>query len=147
MPGSAALAPPGLCYGERMRGPFRGLTDAIQSLAAAVRGAEEKWAEGGSALERIEALELSRGTWEAEVEATLLKADGKLKAANNAEARARTMERHVEKQLDPFDREGEEIPETIPEGDGAGGEEEWVQPVPVAVEANPKTRALRMKFG
>jgi len=97
--------------------------------------------------EQLEGLLLSRAKWEAEIEAQMLKADSALKSASNAESRTRTMQKHIEKFADPFPEEGEEIPEAVSEGNGAGGEEEWVQPVPVAVETDAKKRALKMKFG
>jgi len=125
---------------------FRRLVDALEGLRGALETAEEQRAEAGSALERIESLELSRGQWEAEVEAVLMKAEGKLQAANNAEARERTMRKSYEKHVDPFGDEGAEVPEAVPAGDAEGSEEDWVQPLRMDVAEDDKTRALRMKF-
>jgi len=130
-----------------MFGAIRGLSEAIRMLSGHVRELINAQRETGPAEERLEALERSRVLWEAEVEALVLKAESSFRSASNAESRARTMERHVEKQLGPFAEESEEEPESVPAGDGAGGEEEWVQPLPVAVEADPKARARRLKFG
>jgi len=126
---------------------FRRLVEAIECLTSALEKTNSMREQGASVIERVEHLELTRAAWEAEVEGSVMKADGKLRAANNAEARARTMEKHVEKQLDPFGEEGEEIQERISARDVEGSEEDSMQPVHVAVAVNNKTRALRMKFG
>lgn len=97
-------------------------------------------------LDRLCLLETEQKRWQAEVEALLLRAEGKLQAASNAEARARTMKKHAEKLTDPFDIEGEEGEEAVPEGYAPRSEEEWVQPLRVGVAPNHKANALRYKF-
>jgi len=76
-----------------------------------------------------------------------MKAEGKLHAASNAEARTRTMKKSFED--DPFtdsDSEGNDIPAGIPPGDVEAGEESEVFPVPLAMAHNDKTYAMRAKF-
>lgn len=106
--------------------------------------------------ERVAELELSRAKWAAEMEAALMKADGRYKAAAAAESRARTQQRAYEKIADevaPDSPEGidESGPDGfydgyLPPGNDAAVPEGWVQPVPVGMEANSKTQAIRGKF-
>jgi len=126
---------------------FRRAADAIERLAAGMSAAQRERAETGPLLERLVDLETSRAMWEAEVEALLMKAEGKLKAAANSEARERTMQKSREADFDPFDIPGAEVPEAIPLGYAPAGEEEGVYPVRVDVAGNNKTAALRRKFG
>jgi len=125
---------------------IRGLRESVDRLTAAVQEIADSQSVSGLSEERLADLERTRALWEAEIEALVLKAEGSYKSASNAEARARTMEKHVEKQLDPFGGEGEEIPEAVPAGDVEGGEEDGVPPVYLDVAEDDKTRALRMKF-
>ena len=80
----------------------------------------------------------------------LMKAEGKLKAAANSEARERTMRKSYEKHLDPFDPDGEEevrpVGEVLPDRDVWLGEPEGVSAVRVGVESDYKQAALRHKF-
>lgn len=104
----------------------------------------------GGLVERVELLERDRAQFEVDVEGMLLKAEGKLKAANNSEARERTMRNHAERLSDPFSDEVEaELPEGagfLPISDAPGGPEEGVQPMHMAVEIPDKEHALRLKF-
>jgi len=129
-----------------MRNAFRRFLEAIERLSAAVRENTVAMRENGPATERLETLELSLARWEAETEATLLKAEGKLQAANNAEARTRTMKRHVDKYTDPLDPDFEEDPTPIRPDYVEVGEAERVQPVHLGVAASDKTSALNTKF-
>lgn len=96
---------------------------------------------------RLEELERSRAGWEAMMEAELQKASSTYKAAANAESRARTMERHVEKFADPFAENGEPLEEGVPTEYAPVGEEEGVQPVRMDLATpNRKELALRMKY-
>lgn len=137
---------------------FRALPEAVRSVTIALEHVDQSLRDyltlqeqAGAVLERVEHLERTRSIWEAEIEAGVLKADGKLKAANNAESRARTMERHVEKHLDPFDEDGEEgaLQEQgqgqLSELDVEAGNEQGVLPVPVGLEG-PKSNAINRKF-
>lgn len=140
-----------------MFGRSRATQEVIQSIAVALERVNDTLQLALAAVgddprvaARIEELELSRAKWEATMEAVVLKADSTLKAANNAESRARTVLRHAEKytpeELEPSE---EGIP---PEGydygpgDDSFGEEEGVQQLRLDVETSPKARALRAKF-
>jgi len=96
--------------------------------------------------ERIDELERSRAMWEAEVEGILLKADGHQKAARSAEARTRTMKRHYEDQLDPFDPDSPQIEAPVPERHAEAERTEGVHVLSVGVAPDHKTLALRAKF-
>jgi hypothetical protein len=129
---------------------FRALVEAVQKLAAAPKppASEEKL---DDLHRRVDSIELQKAKWEAEVEAVLLKAEGKLSAANNAEARARTMKKNYEKHFDPLDDDREAAPQGIPPGDGSGFGEQGMLPMPMGVENDylpetPKSAAIRAKF-
>lgn len=120
------------------------LRDAVSDLTAATR-------EQGPAIERLEALELSRHQWEAMCEGLLQKAEGKLKAANNAEARERANKKSYEHLIDPLAEVGDE-PEaphgTLVLGDDASpGEAERLSALRLGVAPTGKALATRAKFG
>ncbi len=130
---------------------FRDLTQAIQSLTNALVDGDD----GPRAAvlgERLDRLELGRSLWEAEMEALVMRADGKLKASRNAEERARKMRNFDE---DLFDDEPEDRAEAeeerpgsfVPVADVQASEEIGVYGVPVGVENDGKAHALRAKFG
>lgn len=100
----------------------------------------------GPADERLEALELSRSVWEAEIEGILLKADGHQKAARSAESRTRTMVRHHEDLADPIFGDREEVEAPVPERYVPASEEEGMPDVRLDVATNNKARALNAKF-
>lgn len=132
---------------------FRRLPAVIDELASAVimvgrtlELAIELQAKNGIGLERLEDLERTRAKWEAEMEAQLLKADSTLKSASNAESRSRTMLKHAEKLVDPFDDEGEDVEETLPLGNGQRVEAEEVLQVPLGLAPTNKAHALRAKW-
>jgi len=128
-------------------GDFRRSADALERLATGFSAAQRERIEVAPLLERLVDLEQSRGMWEAEVEGVLAKAEGKLKAAANAEARERTMRKSYDADLDPFAAPGDEIEAILPVSDAPAGEEEEVQPVRLDVAPDYKTIALRRKFG
>ena len=105
----------------------------------------------GPAVERLEALELSRHQFEAKCEGLLLKAEGKLRAANNAEARERALRRSYEHLIDPLLDPGDqpEAPARNADGkdDAAPSEEERLQAMRLDVAPSNKTLAQRAKFG
>ena len=103
----------------------------------------------GPALDRLEKLERSRIHFEAECEGMLLKADGKLRAAANAEARERQLKQAHQRIADPLGEIIEEgaAPEAVLPNHVARGEAEGLRPVRVAVATNNKTAAVRAKFG
>jgi len=150
---------------------FRALLAAVQAIPSALdalrpaRGSALQGVEintlqikGDDLGDRLDALEKSRAMWEAEMEAVLLKADSTLKAANNAESRARTTLKNAKK-LGYDDDEGgleseEELLQTykemgwVPGGNAAGGDAEGLHGVRSYVEGEPaKARALRAKYG
>jgi len=76
-----------------------------------------------------------------------MKAEGKLHAASNAEARTRTMKKSYEEDIfADSDSEGVEVPAGIPPGDDEAIAESEVLPVPLALALNDKTYATRAKF-
>ena len=137
---------------------FRGLLaafDAIASQLAALTASQVELAKiqqaMGPALDRLNALELSRHRFEAEMEGILLKADGKLKAASNAEARERQLKKSYERNLlDPLDTDGQEGTEERAEFlpvHAAPGEAQGMPPLHLDVAPNGKALAVRAKFG
>lgn len=130
---------------------FRRLPAAIHQLVAVLRDLATLQRDAGPAVDRIAALELSRHQFQAEIEGMLLRAEGKLKAASNAEARERQLKRSYEKQLDPFDPDSaagqERRDDVVPTGDAAAIDEAQVQPVRVALAPNNKAAAVSAKWG
>jgi len=130
---------------------IRALTDAIQTMNVAILAALKAQEAKGPSEDRLADLEISRATWEAEMEGVLMKAEGKLKAANNAESRTRTMVKHYEKDADPFgeDSDAPEVQGTLdlpPEHVQFGGEE-GVYPLQENLASHDgKAIALRAKF-
>jgi len=125
---------------------FRRAADALERISVELSVAAVNRAETGPLLERLVALEQGRAMWEAEVEGILAKAEGKLKAAANSEARERTMQKSRGADLDPFDFDSEEEPEILPVRYAEAGEEEEVQAVRVDVAPDYKALALNRKF-
>lgn len=100
----------------------------------------------GPADERLEALELSRAMWEAEIEGILLKADGHQKAARSAESRTRTMKKHYEDETYPFGDESEEVQTPVRDSYDPPVQADGLLPMHVDVAEDYKTTALRAKF-
>ena len=125
---------------------IRSLSSAASRIAIGVDNLIELQREAGNANDRLQELEISRAKWEAEIEASMLKADSTLKSAANAESRSRTMVRHAEKLVDPFDEESDEVPEAVPGGDDPRIETEEVLQVPLGLATNNKAEALRAKW-
>jgi len=141
---------------------FRQLLDGLNAIASQLaalttsqRELIEIQREIGPALDRVDALELSRHQFQAEIEGILLRAEGKLKAASNAEARERQLKKSYEKQLlDPFDGDGEQgeqgartQEEALRHLDAAASETGEVHPVHLDLAPNNKADALRAKWG
>jgi len=127
---------------------FSRLIEAILQLSRELGDLVEAQHQIAPATLRLDALEHQRHQFEAEIEGLLLKAEGKLKAANNAEARERALKRSYEKNLDPFNPDGEE-------GTGEGGvlpvhvqasESERLSPVRLDVAPNNKAAAIMAKW-
>ena len=128
---------------------FRALIASVQQLVLVVQKLAEVQEQLGPGTERLEALELSRARFEAEVAGVLLKADGKLKAANNAEARERQLKKSYERIVDEGALEGEPAPEggrIVGPLDAEPGEAEGVPPVRLDLAPNNKAYALRAKW-
>jgi len=127
---------------------FRRLLDALDAVAAAIRDLATVQRDAGPALLRLEALELHRAQFQAEMEGLLLRAEGKLKAASNAEARERQMKKSYEKDVDPFDEGGEagsgESP--ILPNHVAPSETERMQAMHLGLAPNNKSAALIAKW-
>jgi len=79
------------------------------------------------------------------MEGLLAKAEGKLKAASNAEARERTMRKSYE-EIDPFNQESIPLEAPTPGGDVEGGETDGLPPVRMDLAPNSKAYALRAKY-
>jgi len=129
---------------QGLKGELRSLTGALTELRIAQQAT-------GPASDRLEALELSRHQWEAMCEGLLQKAEGKLGAARNAEARERANKRSYAHLLDPLAEDGD-VPEGG-EGDpdssdhAAPSEEERLHALRLDVAPSDKTLAQRAKFG
>lgn len=128
---------------------FRRLIDAIAALDYAVRELTKVQALAAPAIERLEALELSRFHFEAEVAGTLLEAKGKLRAASNAEARERQLKKSYEANLDPLDPDGDagSAQSPILPDDAEPSDTEKVQALRLDVAPDPKAAALNHKWG
>ena len=120
--------------------PIDQLTHCIQELAKVMR-------DHGPAADRLEDLERNRAMWEVDMAALVADAKGTYHSANNAEARTRTMKRHYEKNADPFDVNGEEIPVAVQAGNAERGEGNGMPAVRLALATNDKTHAVRTKWG
>jgi len=118
------------------------VAEALHQLVDAQR-------EVAPAAERLDALELSRHQFEAEVAGTLLEAKGKLRAASNAEARERQLKKSYEKDSDSFDATGDAGPGESPilPVDVEAGETERLSSLHLGVAPNHKAAALAHKFG
>jgi len=125
---------------------FRALVDEIQRLSAHLRALRETYSEAAPSLDRLEALELSRAQFEADMEGLLQRAEGKLKAASNSEARERTMRKSYEADADPFPEDSEEIERRVQDFDAESVDAEEVQPMHLGLEKNSKAHALRAKW-
>jgi len=125
---------------------FRRIADALERLAATTSQAVSAAKENAPSTERLDALELDRHQFEAEMEGLLLKAENKLKAANNSEARERHQREKHERDSDTFPEDSEEIQRRVPEVDAEGFEAEELQPLHLGLETNSKAHALRAKW-
>ncbi len=125
---------------------FRRAVEALEGIAVSLGEAVELQGDNEPALDRLDELERTRGLWEAEVEGLLQKAEGKLKAAANSEARERHQRAKHGQGSDPFDDDRDEVEAAVPAGDVEGGQEEDVHPVYLGLEKNSKDYARRLKF-
>jgi len=127
------------------------LIAAIEALSRVLAEAADREKSLGPALDRLTALETSRHQFQAEIEGLLLRAEGKLKAAANAEARERQLKKSYEKNLDPFPDGGNGEPSTagdpILSYDAAASEAERLQALRLDVAPSNKALAQRAKWG
>ena len=120
------------------------------SIACAINDLVRIQRELGPAIDRLEALELSRHHFEAECQGMLLRADGKLKAATSAEQRERQLKKANQKLVDDFDLIGAEGPVATPDvgDDAAPSEEDKLLGMRMALAStNKKAPALMAKWG
>jgi len=127
---------------------FRSLLEALQGIsvsladvAALLLTMSERTPSEGDVDGRVAALELSRVTWEADLEGLVAKAEGQYRAASNAESRAKTHAKAAEV-FEQGDEEGESdvvlaYLRGISGGDEAAGEEAGVPSVPPDVGYAP----------
>jgi len=127
---------------------FSHLIAAILELVSVVRELVEAQRQIAPATARLDTLERERHNFEAMAEGLLLKAEGKHKAANNAEARERALKRSYEKNLDAFDLDGEEgaDPGAVLPIHVATSESERLSPVRLDVAPNNKAAAVAAKW-
>jgi len=125
---------------------IQGLAHALKTVSESLAALVELQKMNGPSDERLDKLELTRATWEAEIDALILKAESTYKAAANSESRSRTMLRHAEKIVDPFDEEGDGVEAPVRNGDAPRIEEERLLPVPVGVAPSNKASAQRAKW-
>jgi len=128
---------------------FRRLVEAIEQLVSVVAGLATAQEQAGRALDRVEALELSRHQFEAECAGALLEAKGKLKASLSSEARERHMRKQSERDIDAFSEDGEEVAEAgraVQPNHVEAGQEERVPAVHLDVARDPKAAAIAAKW-
>jgi len=125
---------------------FRRIADALERLAATQTAAMVAADANAPSTARLDALELDRHQFEAQMEGLLLKAEGKLKAANNSEARERHQREKHERDADPFAEDSEEVQRRVQDLDAESFAEEELQPVHLGLEKNSKAYALRAKW-
>ena len=134
---------------------MRDLTAAILGLQLTTQRLVTLWTrdlaareEGASLRDRLEALELSRETWEAGVEAEYMRADSRAKTARNAEERQRWKDERYGEAFGEGPENGETGPEGfLSAGDAPSGAAEEVLPLREVVEVDPAAARLRLKFG
>lgn len=131
---------------------LHGVRSAVLLVNEALRSRTSDVDIEGPLVGRVEALELTRAIWEAEVEGVLLKAQNQYKAAAAADSRARTKQRNDE---DIFGESPEDGPRPVeaspvarlPEGDAEAGPENPVPAVRVGLGPDGKDEAQTMKWG
>lgn len=123
----------------------------MATLSAALRALCKAQEETGPAIGRLDALERAHHQFEALCEGLLMKAEGKLRSANNAEARTRADKKSYEHLLDPLPEDGVEVIQTtagpVRVHDDPPSEEERVSALRLDVAPSNKTLAQRAKFG
>lgn len=129
---------------------FRRTADALERVASTITAATKRHYDSDAMMERLNELERDRTMWEADVEALLMKAEGKLKAAANSEARERHQRQKYEDLIGGFDPEGQGVVQedgaAVQPGDVEGSETEGMHVMSVGMAPNKKAHALRAKW-
>lgn len=128
------------------------LVTALTALNATLKGLLALQGELGPALGRLEKLELTRSMFEADMQALVLKAEGKLQAAKNAEQRERQLKKSYERLVDEYDIDGPESEASegrpVLVDDAQESEAEGVHAVRLGVAPlDGKAYAVAAKFG
>jgi len=128
---------------------FSLLLEAVKRLTEAVHALARVQGSAAPAIERLDALELSRHQFEAELQGALLEAKGKLKASLNAEARERQLKKSYETNLDIGDEAGEAGPGVVPilPVNAPPSETERLSSLHLGLAPDDKAAALAHKFG
>jgi len=122
---------------------FRRIADALERLASSAQQIRAN----APALDRLEALELSRAQFEADIDGVLMKAESRLKAAANAESRERHLrKKNEEAEFDQFDAGRPAREEALPVGDAEDGEAEGMHVLRVGMAPTGKAYALAAKY-
>lgn len=128
-----------------------GIKAGVHAIAAQLAEARQASPDEGLR-ERLEMLELSRATWEAELEGLLMKAENQLRSARASEERARVKAKN--NGTTEVDEDGFEMEEfarrwqELQGGDADRSEEEGVLPLPEDVDVDtPKQVVTALKFG
>lgn len=132
------------------------LCTLLEALVHAVHGLIEQGSTGSDLKGRMDELERRVGLIVADAEAKLAQAEGKLKAARNAEERERRLAESAERRAAGDDEEltEEQIREAyaragIHLGDGEPSDRDGLQPVPSHLDARRegKAQAIAAKWG
>jgi len=129
---------------------FRDLVAELRTLNEGLHALVKLYQTVGPAEDRLTALERSRAQFEADVQGLLQKADGKLKAANNSEARERTMRKsYLEAQEDADFDNTPPVPGSTEDYVAAPGGMDYPPNVAyrATLELSPKERAINRKWG
>ena len=136
---------------SRLVTALQGVRNGLGDVSHELQALREIQQAIGPAVDRLAKLEASHHQFEAQCEGLLMKAEGKWRAANNAEARERANKKSYEHLIDPLDEivdEGETPGgNTVRADDAAASEAERLQALRLDVAPNPKELAKRAKFG
>ena len=135
---------------RRLLATLENLVEQLKALVWALLEIVRLQEELGPASTRLEALELSRAQFEAEIHGKFLKAEGKLRGAANAEARERQLKKSYERLANPLDEDGAEaeapLRNAVVDDDVEAREAERLQTLRLDVAPGDKTYAVRAKF-
>ena len=129
---------------------FRRLADAIETLSVRLECQNELQEQMGPALERLNALELSRHHFEAEMQGAVLRAESQFRAASSSEQRERQLAKANAKHSDAFDFDseaGQEDGHPVQPVYAGAREAPGLPPVRVGLATNSKAHAVRAKWG